>query len=236
MFKRRRRGSLLLVITFATSMAMVAVGMMILATNLYSSARYSADNYADIQSYRAAAEMACYQYITDLESVVVTKDLDADWISVSGNAVYTQALEAIKDSLASETDSLAWFVADVREALSGVNLSDPLVLTELQGKLAGARQSFSLIVPEPFELDWADSNSWRDSDGANIALSPVLVEVTLAVRGETVYDRFTVDGLYLVVNITQQEIDGSSHDVATMYLAEMESGVEISRAPLETET
>lgn len=231
---RKRRGSLLLVITFGTLMAFVVLGLMTLATSLYSTSKDSAKVYADIQSYRAATELACYQYITDLESVVITKDLDADWISVTGNAVYSQALEAIKAALALETDENVWYVSDITTALSGANLSNPVVLTDLLAKVVGVRQSFTLAVPEPFKLDWADSASWKNSRGANVALEPVVVEIALDVKGEQLFERFIVDGLYLSVVVSREEVGGSKHDVATMVLVEQESGVSITRAQLET--
>lgn len=231
---RKRRGSLLLVITFGTLMAFVVLGLMTLATSLYSTSKDSAKVYADIQSYRAATELACYQYITDLESVVINKDLDADWISVTGNAVYSQALEAIKAALASEVDENVWYVSDITTALSGANLSNPVVLTDLLAKVVGVRQSFVLTVPEPFKLDWSDSDSWKNSRGANVALEPVIVEITLEVKGEQLFERFIVDGLYLNVVVSREEVGGSKHDVATMVLVERESGVSITRAQLET--
>lgn len=224
-------------ITFGTTMAFVVLGMLILATNLYRTAQDSAEIYSDIQSYRAATEIAAYQYITDLQAVQVTKDLDGDWISVSGNAVYTQAIQAIQDSLANPEDGLAWHVTDVRQAISGANLSNPLVVTDLLGLLANAKQSFKLSVPEPIELDWNNPNSWRDRGGADVAIKPIKLEVNLQVRGEQVFERFEVDGLFLTVDISKQEqSDGSKHEIATMQFTEREEGVIISRAPLTEET
>lgn len=237
LLRRRRKGSLLLVITFGTTMAFVVMGMLVLATNLYAVARSSAEIYADTQSYRAATEIATYQYITDLQAVQVTKDLDGDWVSVSGHAVYTQALQAIQDSLASPEDSLAWHVTDVRQAINGANLDNPLVVTDLLGLLANAKQSFKLVVPEPLVFDWSNPDSWSNRRGANIALKPFRIEATLNVRGETVFETFDVDGLFLTVDIQRQETDaGDRHDIATMRLTEKEEGVIISRAPLTEET
>lgn len=230
---RKRRGSLLLVITFGTLMAFVVLGLMTLATSLYSTSKDSAKVYADIQSYRAATELACYQYITDLESVIIVKDLDADWISVTGNAVYSQALEAIKAALGSETDENVWYISDIVTVLSGANLSNPIVLTDLLTKVVGVRQSFGLTVPEPFKLDWTDSDSWKNSRGAHVALEPIVVEIFLEVKGEQLFERFTVDGVYLNVVISREEVGESRHDVATMTLVEQESGVSITRAQFE---
>lgn len=232
---RKRKGSFLLVITFGALMAWVTVSMLTVATNLYVVTKDSAKIYSDIQSYRAASELACYQYITDLQGVTVTRDLDADWISVTGQAIYTQALDAIKQALASDSDENTWAISDVSLALSGLNLSDPAVLTNLLGKLTGARQEFSLVVPEPMKLDWDDADSWSDSDRAYVKLEPFIVEIYLSVRGESLFETFLVDGLFLDVQFSEMEaIDGSgSHDVATLMLTEREDGVSITRAQVE---
>lgn len=232
---RRRKGSFLLVITFGALMAWVTVSMLTVATSLYTTTKDSAKIYSDIQSYRAASELACYQYVTDLQGVTVTRDLDADWISVTGQAVYSQALDAIKQSLASDTDANAWYVSDISTALSGLNLSDPSVLTNLLGKLTGVRQSFTLTVPEPLKLDWNDPESWSDSDRAYVAVEPFTVEISLSVKGESLFETFTVDGLFLDVQFSRIEsADGSGrHDTATMMLTEREDGVSITRAQVE---
>lgn len=231
---KRRRGSFLLVITFGTLMAWVIVSMLTVATSLYSGTRDNARIYSDIQSYRAGTELACYQYITDLQGITVTKDLDSDWISVTNQAIYTQALDAIKATLGADDDPNRWFVSDLTTALSGANLSDPTVLTDLLGRVAGARQSFALSVPEPLTLNWEDPNSWRSSSGAYAAVVPFVVEVNLSVRAETVSERFIVSGLYLSIDITDQDMaDGGRHEIATMRLAEREEGVSITRAQIE---
>lgn len=230
---RQRKGSFLLVITFGVLMAWVIVSMLTVATSLYSSSKDTAKIYGDIQSYRAATELACYQYITDLQGMTVTKDLDGDWISVSGQAVYTQALDAIQATLASPEDPTAWFVTDITDALAGANLSDPSVLTDLLSKLSGVRQEFKLTVPEPMKLDWDNPETSSSRTGATVALEPLVIEVYLTVKGESVSEKFIVTDLFLDVDITETEMeDGSTHAVATMMLTEKESGVTISREPI----
>lgn len=230
---KERRGSLLLVLTFCLVMAWVTMSMLTLATNLYQGTRSSAQIYADIQTYRAGIELACYQYITDIQGVIVTKDLDGDWLTVSDDAVYSQALEAIKELVASDDDANRWKVTDLVTALSGANISNPDILADLFAKVSGVKQYFSLVVPELWILDWSDTDSWGNSSGAHVALKPFVVEIQLDVRGESVSETFTVDGLYLDVTLSDETVDGSRHEIATMQLVEKEEGVSITREQIE---
>lgn len=227
---KSRRGSLLLVITFAVTMGIVAFSMLVMASNLYTASRNSAAVYESIQSYRSATEIATYQYITDLQAVEVTRNLDADWISVSGNAIYTQALDAITGALSPDGGRTAWHVTDIRQAIRGANLSNPAVLVDLLGLLSNANQSFQLEVPAPLRLDWDNPESSRDRNSAVIAIEPFLVEVNLQVRGEKIFESFIIDGVFLHVDLSKQQ--GSKATIATMRLGEGKDGVIISRAPL----
>lgn len=216
-------------------MAWVVTSMLTVATTLYLGTKDSSRLYSDIQSYRAGAEMACYQYVTDLQGIILTRDLDGEWISVSGEAVYSEALDTIKATLGTDTDPNTWYVSDLTTALSGANLSDPTILTDLLGKLVGVRQSFSLVVPEPLRLDWDDPESWRDRSGAFVAIEPFKVDVVVTVKGEVVSEEFTVDGLYLNVVATRESVvdGGPKHDIIDINLTEMESGVSITRAQIK---
>ena len=215
-------------------MAWVVVSMLILATNLYLSTKDESQIYSDIQTYRAGMELACYQYITDLQGITVTKDLDSDWISVTNQAIYTQALDAIKGELGADDNPNKWYVSDLATALSGANLSDPTLLTDLLGDIAGARQEFELIVPEPLMLDWENADSWKNNSGAEVAITPFIVEVHLSIKAENFTEMFKVDGLYLSISITDQDVAGGGrHEIATMRLIEKEEGVSITRAQIE---
>ena len=227
--RARRRGNIMLVLMLGTLLVVVVLSMLTVASSLYRTSQDSAETYSEIQRYRATSEILVYQYITDLESVTITKDLDAEWLSFSGNAVYTQALEALVASLAPPENSRQWFVTDVIEALRGVAVSNPLVLQSLIEEYEGIRQSFSLTVPEPLRLDWMDSKSWSNRHGAIVSLDPVLIELTLVARGETITEKFLVDGLFLEIQRIEIDVGGDDHDAVTMMIREMEEGVTISR-------
>ena len=225
---------MLVVLTFGTLMGLVVVSMMTLAYNLYYSSRNSSENYSDIQNYRAATELACYQYVTDLCSVLVTRDLESDWITPSGQAIYTQAVELIQNELASPSDVDAWYVNDITVALSAINVSDPSVLTDLLGRLTGVRQEFRLAVPEPLRLDFLSSEVVMDNrTGGRIPLEEFDVEVDLTVRGETVNEVFTISGLYLDVTFFDMAVGTSEYSAAQIILVEDEEGVQITRAALD---
>lgn len=224
---RPRRGSIIVIVMYGTLMAMVMLMMMQLASTLYTSSKESAKVYPNIQTYRAATELACYQYITDLESVVVTKNLDTDWLSVSDNAVVTQALQAIQDAIADTNDKTLWKVDDVTQALQAANISDPSVLTTMLAKLTNVRQEFSLKVPEPIKVDWDDEKSWRNQGDMHGVIEPVTIEVSLQVRGESTFETFLVSGLYLDV---QADEPTPGTFILTMAIAEEIEGVTINRA------
>ena len=231
---KRRRGSLLLVLTYGTLMVMVVTGMLVLASSLYTTSRDSAKMYSDIQSYRAATELACYQYVTDLQSVVVTKDLDADWISTSRNVVYTRAVEEIVKSLADPNDATVWHVKDVRDAIDAADLSDPSVLVNMLAKMTDVKQVFQLTLPDTIELDWASEDTWTTYAGAQIALKPVPIVIDLEIKSEAIHEEFYVHDLLLSITIDRITMgDNTVHEIATMSLIEKEEGVRILREPLE---
>ena len=219
---------MLIVVSLALSMSFVVVSMFTVATNSYKSSKDSAKMYAKIQSYRAAVELSTYQYVTDLQSVIVNKDLDGDWLSVSGGAIVTQALELIKEECGSSTDPNIWKCQNISEAITGANLSDATVVTKLLGEFAGVRQEYMLCVPEPFEFDWNDAHN---SD-YHVALKPITVEVTLKVKAETIYERFIVDNLYLDIDEQQIEVGPDTHTFLTMKLECGIDGVSIHRNSL----
>lgn len=219
---QRRKGSLLVVIVFAALMAVVMVSMMMVASSLYSTGRDSSKTYGRIQTYRATTELLCYRYISDLEMAIVTRDLTGDWISVSGNAIYTQAIDAIFASMGTTAEPDVWNVHDATVALDSIDVSNPAILTGLLGELKGIRQDFTLTAVTPVMLDWQNEESWRRRDGAHVALKPVQIEVEFNARGEHLFETFQVNGLFLdvvVANRTQ----------LTLSVAESMEGVSITR-------
>lgn len=227
---KRRKGNLIVVVTFAALMTVVIIGTMSVGSSLYSTSRDSAKAYSRIQTYRAVTELACYQYVTSLETAVVTKDLDADWVSVSGNAIYTQAIDAIVASIGTSEDPTIWEVRDAKTALTAMDVSDPSILTDIYAELEGVRQEFQLQVIAPLKLDWSDPDSWRNRRGAYVALEPVRIEVSFDVRGEHLFEHFEVDGLYLEVSASELMVGGERHDTLTLVLVEKAEGVSITRA------
>lgn len=233
---RKRRGSLLLVLLFGTLMAVVVLGMMTLATNLYTVGRESAHVYEDIQDYRATCEIACYQYITELCSVIVEKDLNASWVdagpTVVDSAIFTQALEIIVGELKSADGSSDWNKATAREAVSGCGVLDPSILTALVAKISNTdvRQVFVVDLADTLFLEFDPETSHVNRDGAYLKVKPFTVEITFGFRGETLVECFTVSGLNLSVAIGDGvNAGGGETEIATMFLSEDAGGVRITR-------
>lgn len=233
---RKRRGSILLVIVFGLVMAMVMVGFTRLSQTLSTTSKDSAKVYADIQTYRAASEMICYEYLTEVEAAVVTRDLDSDWLSVTNRAIYTQALGAILDYYDDpeymET-GWSWIKHDPTEVLRSVHVTDQSMVDEVIAALDGGYQKFTLKITEPLVIDPLSDDSYETVRRAYLELKPFPVEVNLRVKGEILQDIYMVSKMYLLV--TQEnvyEMDGSIHMIATLSLVEGEEGCQITRATM----
>lgn len=230
LLSRRRKGSLLVVLLFAVMMAIVSFGMLSVATTLYSSNAENAKRYANIQSYRSASEIACFQYVNDLEAITVTRNLTTDWVSVTGAAVYSQAIQAIQDEIGRPTNRFIWNVSDISRAITGAGISDPAVVIHLQSLLAEGRTEFQLAIDDYPTLDYLDIKTFIGRDDVYIALKPFLVNVDLTAKGEVLREKLYVDGLYLSVEKNVIAGAGGAPEVeVTMKLVEGESGVEIYR-------
>ena len=212
---KRKRGSLLLVLVYGTIMAVVMVNFVQLSQSLSTSSKDSAKVYQDIQDYRAAAELACYSYVTALESVTVTKDLESDWLTVDGAAIMTQALQAIQGEFADPEDSSLWVQHDVTQAITAMSITNPAVLTNLLGKFVDVKHNLDLKIPEPLRLS-------RDH------IVDFDVEVTLEVKGEMVIEYFKVGNLYLSVEETKND---EGNKIVIMNITEGPEGVNIYREP-----
>lgn len=218
-------------------MAVVVTAMLTLASQLYTTSRDSSHLYEDAQTCRAVAEMACYQYILDLCSVTVTKDLDAEWISMGESAMYSQALDTIVDAIGGEEDPKVWHVTSAETALSAVNVSNSAVLVPLLGAITNARQELRVEIQYPLALDWASSDSWTDRDSALAKVEPFYVDVFFSLKGEEVTDRFYIDNLYLSTEDSSLEVgEGVEHSTVVFALQEGEEGVTITREELSSNT
>lgn len=242
---KRRKGSLLVVVAFGVMMAFVCVLMLSMSNTLTTVTKESAKIYENIQNYRAASELACWKYVNDLQSVVVSKDLDADWVnpmdpgnldwsSVTNRAVYSQALEVIQETQKDPDytgSGIRWNKDTISEALEGIPLSDASVLPTLFGKFTGYTQLFDLIVPSDMLIKNDSTWSYTRHHEAAFELEPFEVDVNLKIRGETLNERFLVSKLFLYVKIEDSlGAGGVNHHVASMYVSDIEDeGIEIQR-------
>lgn len=227
--KRKRRGSLLAILLFAVIMAIMAFGTASVASTLYASNEESATRYSHIQSYRSATEIACYQYIGDLQAITVTKNLSGDWVSVSGSAVYTQATEVIVEQLGMTDNPLVWKVSTIEAAIAGATVSDPSVVTNLLGLLAEGRVNFQLSLVDYPEIDWAAGESFISRDESQLKLLPLEVVVELTVKGEVLKEHLFVSGLYLNVLQMVERTESGRQTTVTMNITTGEKGVQIYR-------
>lgn len=215
-------------------MAVVMLGFMKLSQALSTGSKDSAQVYCDVQSYRSVSELICYQYLTALESAVVQKDLDADWLSITNRAIYTQAIETILgvyDDPAYNDTGWSWVKHDAVDALESVNVTKAEFVLQLQELLQEGQQYFTLIVPEPLIVDPLSDDSYEQARKAYMELKPFKVQVTLRAKGETLIDTYVVSDMFLLVQSENvYEVDGSIHMIATLSFVEAEEGCKINRA------
>lgn len=234
LFKKARRGSLIAVLLFAVVIAIVCFGMLMVASSLYTANEENATHYANVQSYRSAAEMAVYQYATDLQAVVLTKNLDTDWIGVSGPAIYTEGLTLIAETIgqnsapAGETPNhLKWKVDTIQTAIGAANVSNPAVLANLLAELDVGRSIFELTIDDYPDIDWTSSSSWIVGKEAMLKIAPIGVKVKLTVRGEQLLEHMFIDGLFLHVvreRIPNDDDDDTRSTIVTLQIVTSASG------------
>lgn len=232
MRKERRKANLLLVLLFAMTIAIVSFGTLALAMTLYASGNDSAKRYAEYQSYRAAIEVSVYQYVADLCSVSVRRDLNSDWISVSDSAVYSQGLELIQETIGTEEDRLVWKVTDITEAISAAPMTDATIATSLLGSVSveGIKE-FQLKSADVPSINYESLNNVINDKGLSIfELNPIEVDVHLRVRGEILDEKLYVSGLVLNSNYEAYRNEfGKLVENVSMQIKEGEAGIDIYR-------
>lgn len=228
--RTKKGSSLVVVILFASVLAIISVGTLSVAMSLYASGDGSAQVYSDIQSYRAATELACYQYVNDLEAFTVTKNLSVDWISVTKDAVYSEAIKLITDEVSTAEGSLLWEVTDITPAVAGVGVSNSSLLVKLLALFNGVWTKFQLYLDEYPALNYTSDEGEFAIGESSVPLHPFCVHVDLAVKGETLREELYVEGLFLNV-ITEKRLNatGGYDTYVTLTLKEGDNGIEIYR-------
>ena len=227
-----RKGNLLAILLFASSMAIISFGTLGLAMTLYAHNNNSAKSYANYQSYRAALEVSVYQYVADLCSVTVTRDLNSDWISVSDSAIYTQGIELIQETIGLSENPLTWKTTDIITAISATPISNAEIMASLLGYVSSVGTTeFNLSAVDYPSIDYTSLGESSSGDSfSQLALHPLEVNVHLRVKGEVLDDVLFIDNLYLTV--TQEKFEGEGGNKVsnvTMRIEEGESGVKIYR-------
>lgn len=228
--KKERQGTLLAILLFAIMIAIMSFGTTAVANTLYASNKETATRYSHIQSYRSATEIACYQYLNDMQALIVTKSLTGEWVSVSGSAVYTQAIDAIVEQLGTAEDAMIWRVSTIENAIGGASVSDPAIVTNLLGLLAEGRVDFQLRLADYPEIDWEAGESYVGRDESQLKLKPFEIIVDLTAKGEVLKERLFVDGLFLNVLQSKVNVPGGGRDtLVTMSIVPSQEGVQIYR-------
>lgn len=233
-FLRGRQGNLLVVVMFAVAIAIVSFTTLMVVTSTYASQKENAKQYANIQSYRAAAEIACYQYITDLCVNTETLDLSSSFITPSGPAMYNEALRLLQEAVGERpnpdeplatADPLVWRVSTISAAISGATVSHPDAIMDLIALCSKGLNEFELRLEDYPEILWGDEGTDLTGNEVTLVLAPLEIHVRLRVRGEILNETFYAHGLCLSVI---KEGPASTRTL-TMRIVEPENGVRIYR-------
>lgn len=226
--KKKRKGEIIAIFLFAVMISIMSMGALSVASTLYTSNEESAKNYADIQTYRSAAEVACYRYIMELQTVLVTKDTTVGNLNSVGPTIYTESLELIQEKIAKADEPLVWKTETIDGALAGTVLSDQTILLNLLAKLGVRETHFKLCIADYPTIDWTSGESFISRTEAQLRLEPLEVQIELKVGSEVIKEKLWVDGLRLLVTAERDPAVASTTTV-TLKIVEREKGVQIYR-------
>lgn len=225
-----KKGSLLAIILFAFMMGIIGMGTMTIAFTMYASGQESSKRYADFQTYRAATEMATYNYIKDLETIVVEHTLDGDWLSQANTVVFDDALQQIVNEVGLTAEPLTYRVTTAESAIGGTAASDMSIVTKTVGAVTAHYNAFKLFLLDYPALDYEDPTAYLVFGETNVPLKPVEVHVNLQVKGESLKEKIYVDGLFLnVIAETNDSPTGGYISKLTMKIVEGANGLTIFR-------
>ncbi len=238
-FLKKRRGSIAVILVFATMIAIVCLGMLRVAMSLYASGRSTEKQYSDIRTMRSICQVSCYQYVTDLMACYAQRNVDADMPGTTDAVIYNESIEvmqaelAYKDAAGNIVDPMLWRVQNAEVALGSLEIGHPEVQTKLLSLVSGRAHEFKLELEEDLKLDYENSATYLGASESRIALLPVKIQVTLKVKSETVVEHLQVEGLFLYVTKDIMTPEGSTpYTRANLRITDngMGSGVHIYRA------
>lgn len=230
MVEIKRKGSLVVVVIFSMMMAIISFGLLGVATALYVQNEDSSGRYANLQTYRAATEIAAYQYCNDLQTVIVTRSLSGEWLNVTGSAVITQSLEEIQKAVSTNSNNLVWKVGTIQEAVSGASVSNPQIMVNLLGLLNEGVTNFKLSVADTPQIDYSTGEGYISADESMFKLQPIEMHIHLTALGESLDEVLYVDGLYIhILRDNIIGVGGFRDTVFTIKVIQGESGVQIYR-------
>ena len=225
LLQKKRRGSIMVVFVFSVFVAILMLGMMRVGLTLYANGRAQESEYADIQTYRSIAEVACYQYVKDLMACVATRNVSADMPGTAESVIYDESIMAIQQELAyvptpkpEHWPYLEWRIQDATLALGATELSgDPVMVSLLEPLISGGSHTFQLTLTSDLALDYDSADNYYGVTESYIALRPFEVQVKLKIKSEVILTTFEVYNLFLdVVRHEMPTGDGGSYLSASM--------------------
>ena len=218
--KGKRRGSLAIVVIFATLMASAILGVMQISSTMYRSVRQNAEAYARYQDCRAVCELSSMQFVYSLcaptaKVNLIELSLDMGGADVPFSALGYRAMKEGVNAIINETapqvageHKRVWVndgnpVDTVGKAIAGIIMENPEILTELIARVAvsGYREYLEVSIntlSTNFELVFVDDVHYIGSTNSMLGLSDFVVRATYECRGEKVIEDFVVRGLAVV--------------------------------------
>lgn len=192
---KSKRGNLMMVVMYATIMIFVLMGLLSVSIVYSESIKDSSKDYASYQTYKSIAEIACYSFVNDFSSQALSVDTNTEWLSISSNARYTNALTKIISNMTKSPEHTTWDHQDINNIVLSAGIAGDDISKHIS-KLISSGKFEIAVNPISTELDWDNSENYNTKKDGHIAVS-LTVNVILTAKGETLDEKFTVSGLFL---------------------------------------
>lgn len=218
MISKKLRGNIVLVLIFAMTTFLLCFALFQQTVAISDYSRSNAQRYSDKMSYRAAVELATYQFVTDLEAVSMTQDISTEWLTKPVAQKYADALDTVTEYTI-DASTNRWVSTDISNIIVGCGVSDTEMLTNLSAKVLGS-EFYIELVDYP-ALDWSNVDNSIVDDSGKVYLEDLEVHAYLKQKGSVIDENFIIRGLYL-----EYTLNGT---IVSAKISEDLEGVEVLR-------
>ena len=180
---------------YATAMIFVLMGLMNVALTYHLSMKDNSKDYALYQTYKSISEISANSFVINLSSQSVNVNTDSEWLSVSSNARYTNALTSMTENITQSPEYKLWNVKDINNILLISGISNNDISKHINNAVKNKSVDLSLRV-DNITLDWDNEENYNTKNEGHIALN-LSITVTVKTATDTIEDKFNIKGLYI---------------------------------------